>query len=336
MANIPGASSITPSVVTNIETQTTGVSVPGGIRIASIIGLGARSEIIVASAQGGGKDGLNPSYTSANGSDGRHFTLDFSPIVPNRTTLFLNGIPLVGTEINITPTTTFPDTFQYALDVSTGHILMQAAYIVNQGGSFYTIGATNVGVGTIQMTPSSPAGNGPQLIDVNAPQEVWTIKCVQVQRNNLNQPIPGTASFVAFGSVSGNVLDGYGNPAIWIANNTLENNTILSFTIRETVVNNVVVSPFREGDYFTVEVHSGVLAANASLTATYIAEQDINNPVFYSNIKQITTNFGSPSLDNTLSLGCQLAFANDTPGIMCVEAAPSLPRTRGQLPGNVY
>src|ERR1700722_5744721 len=335
MANIPGASSITPAVVTNIETQTTGVSVPGGVRIASIIGLGARSEVIVASGIGGGQDGLNDTYTSANGSDGRHFTLDFFPIVSNRTTLFLNGIPLVGTEINITPTTTFPDNFNYAVDIETGHILMQAAYVVDQGGSFYTAGATNVGIGTIQMTPSSSAGNGPNLIDQNAPQEVWTIKCIQVQRNNLNQPIAGTASFVAFGSVSGNLLDGYGNPAIWIANNTLENNTILSFTIQETVVNSTVVSPFREGDYFTVDVDSGVLAANASLTATYIAEQDINNPVFYSNIKDIVTNFGATSLDNTLTLGCQLAFANSTPGIMCVEAAPSLPRrTSYQLETN--
>src|ERR1700752_2237489 len=116
MPNIPGANNILPAVVTDVETITNGISVPGGIRIASIIGEGARSEVIISSALGGGQDGLDPTYTSQTGSDGRHFTLDFFPIISNRTTLFKNGIPLVGTELTITPTTTFPDNFDYAVD----------------------------------------------------------------------------------------------------------------------------------------------------------------------------------------------------------------------------
>ena len=60
MANIPGATNILPGVVVDIETIGTGTSVPGGFRIAAIIGEGARSETIVALANGGGNDGLNP------------------------------------------------------------------------------------------------------------------------------------------------------------------------------------------------------------------------------------------------------------------------------------
>ncbi len=85
-------------------------------------------------------------------------------------------------------------------------------------------------------------------------------------------------------------------------------------------------SPFRQGDYFTVKVSSGVLVRGDSLTASYIAVSDINNPTFLSSTSQIQTNYGNVSLSNTLSLGCQLAFANQTLGIMCVEAAPPLPR----------
>lgn len=40
----------------------------------------------------------------------------------------------------------------------------------------------------------------------------------------------------------------------------------------------------------------------------------------------ISTKFGVASTDNNLTLGCQLAFANAAPGIMCLQAAPSMPR----------
>jgi len=323
MPNIPGATSVGPGVITNIVTQTNGASVPGGVRIAAIIGTGARSEIVVASANGGGNDGLNPTYTSTiTGLDGRHFLLSTSPDVPGFTQLFKNGVPLVGIEGAIT-NNAFSDVYDYMFDPTTGQIELQTAHLVDQGGSFYTIGVTNVGVGTLTNLT---------LADVNAPPETWTIKCVSVQRNNLNQPIAGTASFVAFGSVSGNVVDANGNTIVWVANNTVATNSILSFSILETVNGmSVTISPFREGDYFTVQVASGVLLRGNSLTASYIAVSDINNPVFQDTISTIVTNYGSPSyvaggIGNSLSLGCQLAFANQAPGIMCVEAAPPLPR----------
>jgi hypothetical protein len=316
MANIPSANNILPGVVTNVITQSTGASVPGGARITCIIGEGARQEIIVASAVGGGNDGLDGYYTSTNGSDGRHFLLQYSPIISNREQLYKNGRLLQGLEQSIDQNP-FPFTYDYRIDISNGQIELQQAHLVDQGGTFYLAGASNVGVGTIQNL---------SLVDVNAPNETWTIKCVSVQRNNLNQPIAGTAQFVAFGSVSGNVLDANGNPTVWIANNQTVSNSILMFSISETMNGPTTISPFRPGDYFTVQVSSGVLTKNDSLTATYIAVSDINSPTFFTSVQQINTKHGLPSLTNTLSLGCQLAFANSPPGIMCLQAAPPLPR----------
>jgi hypothetical protein len=322
MANIPGGSGVLPGVYTNVYTNSTAVSVPGGTRIAAIIGTGARNEIVVASANGSGNDGLNPTYSGVTGSDGRHFVLNFFPEVSNWTQLFKNGVPLIGLEGVITATSTFSYSFDYMFNPVNGQIELQTAHLVDQGGSYYVAGATNIGVGYI---PTSGDGYL-ELVDVNAPTETWTIKCISVQRNNLNQPIPGTAIFVAFGSVSGNVLDANGNTITWIANGTVASNSILSFAIFETQSGNTTISPFNPGDYFTVEVASGVLVRGDSLTAVYIPEGDLNNPIFQSSMSNILNTYGAVSLTNTLSLGCQLAFANSTPGIMCVEAAPPLPR----------
>ena len=317
MANFSGGQSALPGTYSEASTLTSGTSSPATNRVASIIGLGARSEVIISSALGGGLDGLDGYWSNVGASDGRHFALSTSPIISNRTQLFKKGVLLQGTEDDLPNSNPFSDSYDYRIDITSGDIELQTAHLVDQGGTFYTNGVANVGVGTLTNL---------SLVDVNANSETWTIKCVSVQRNNLNQPIPGTAVFVAFGSVSGNVLNANGSPATWIANNTVATNSILSFSIFETLSGLSTISPFRQGDYFTIEVASGVLSKNDSLTASYIAVADINNPTFYSTIKDIQSNFGLPSLSNTLSLGCQLAFANSTPGIMCVEAAPSLPR----------
>jgi len=198
MADIPGATNALPGVFTLVQTVGAGAAIPGGSRVTAMIGQGQSNVTIVAQAQGGGLDGLDPTYTTTSGSDGRHFLLAGAPLVPNRTTLFLNGIPLVGMESTITATTVFSNQFQYLLDPVTGEILLQAAYIVNQGGAFYVPLPTNVGLGSI---------NGLTLVDVNAPPETWTVRCIAVQRNSLNQPIGGTAQFIAIGSVSGAQVD---------------------------------------------------------------------------------------------------------------------------------
>lgn len=309
--NITGTNgSALPGPYTQVETQSTGVSVPGGTRIASIIGEGSRVEVLISGASGGGNDGLNPTYTSTTGSDGRHFLTSQFPLVSNRVTVFRNGLPLVGLEQAIS-STPFSSQYDYRVDIALGRIEMQTAHLVDLGGKFYTVGSNNVGDGYAANIT---------LDDLNAPTETWTVKCVSVQRDNTNAPVASTAKFVAFGSISGNVLDANGNVVTWTANGPVVTNSILSFSIVETG------TVLREGDSFTIKVSSGVLNKNDTLTANYITESNLNDPQFLQSMDDITAKHGLVSVDNTLSLGCQLAFANGTSGIMCVQAKPSIPR----------
>ena len=111
------------------------------------------------------------------------------------------------------------------------------AVLVNQGGgNYYLPGSNNVGTGTI---------NSLILVDGNDRTETWTIKCVEVLYNSLNQPIFGTARFSAIGTVSGGHPGG--QEFVWISDGVVVSNGILSFSITET-------SQFHVGDYFTVQV----------------------------------------------------------------------------------
>lgn len=318
MANIPGATNVLPGVFTDVITQSRGVAIPGGSRIAAIIGEGSTDETLVSQANGGGKDGLDPTYSSTTGADGRHFQLKNFPLISNRTTLFKNGIPLVGLESAI-DSNPFSSKYDYRIDIDTGRIELQSAVIADQGGAFYVALSTNVGDGYISNLT---------LEDVNAPPETWTIRCVSVQRNVLNQPIAATAKFLAFGSVSGAKLDANGNPIIWVANDNIVSNGIISFSLAETQVMSTVVSAFREGDAFTIIVHSGVLNKNDSLTINEIPVANLNDPVLVQGMGDVVGRHGFPSLTNNLALGCQLAFANTAPALMTVQAAPPMPRRR--------
>jgi hypothetical protein len=315
MPSIPGATNVLPGVFTDIITQSRGVSIPGGSRIAVIMGEGATEETLVSQASGGGKDGLNPTYTSTSGADGRHFQLSTYPVVSNRVQLFKNGIPLVGFEQSIA--STFSNKYDYIVDISTGRIALQTAHLVDQGGANYVPLTTNVGDGYLATL---------SLVDVNAPPETWTIRCVSVVRNALGNPIQNTAKFTAFGSVSGTKLDANGNPVIWTSNGALVSNGVLRFSIYETKVGGTSVAPFREGDAFTILVASGVLIRNDSLTATYIPTANLNDPVLLQGLEDVSKRHGYPSVDNNLSLGCQLAFANSASAVMTVQTAPSMPR----------
>ena len=316
MANIPGATNVIPGVFTDVITQSRGVSVPGGARIAAMIGEGSTDETIVSQALGGGQDGLNPSYTSPTGSDGRHFQLSNFPLISNRTTLFKNGIPLVGLE-SLIDSNAFSNAYDYRIDIETGQVELQRGHLVDQGGSFWTALSTNVGLGAL---------NTLTLEDANAQPETWTIRCIKVQRDSMNQPIGGTASFLAFGSISGAKLDANGNPIVWIANDDVVSNGVISFSISETMVGPTVVSPFREGDAFLVLVGSGVLIRNDSLQANYIPVAVLNDPILLQGLGDVVKRHGLPSVSNNLALGAQLAFANSAPALMTVQAAPPLPR----------
>jgi hypothetical protein len=126
----------------------------------------------------------------------------------------------------------------------------QPVRLVDQGGgNFFTASPSNVGHGSVtNLTAVSGSGG---------PTETWTIKCVFVQRDMSNNPMPGTAQFIAIGTVSGQKLDVHGNPFVWTANGMVVSNGILSFSITETA------PPFRPGDLFTIKV-AGAVAGAAS------------------------------------------------------------------------
>jgi len=310
MSNIPGAPNALPNTYSEVTTLSSGVSVPGGIRLAAIMGEGARVETLISSARGSGNDGLNSTYTNTTGRDGRHFLVSKYPLISNRTTLYKNGIPLVGLEDSI-DSSSFPSQYDYRVEIATGRIELQTAALVDQGGAFYSASALNVGTGTI---------NSLQLLDVNAPTETWTIRCTSVIRDGYGAPIDGYAKFIAQGSVSGLVLDGYGNQIVWQSNGVTVNNGILTFNITEGL------TALREGDKFIIKVKSGALLNGDSLSVTYIAESDINDIEFFDDINKLTAKHGYSSLTNRLSLGAQLAFANVPPGVFTCQTAPSVPR----------
>ena len=309
MPSFPGSDNALPGVYTLAETVSSGLSIPSGTRLGVIIGEGLRPETIVASANGGGNDGFDPDFLGPNGADGRHFLLNNAPIIENRTTLYKNGITLAGTEGPLTGS--FNTQYDYIVDTTTGQIELQAARLVDQGGHYYSASSLNTGNGTV--------GNL-SLVDPNAPSETWTIRVSSVLRDGYGNPIDGYARFVANGTVSGSPLDGYGQVVVWQSNGTVVSNGILNFSITEGT------TAFREGDRFIIEVNGGALLAGDKLSATYIAVTDINSPVFFTNMDEFTAKHGMPSLTNTLSLGGQLAFANGTPGVWALQAAPPVPR----------
>ena len=315
MPNFPGATGARPGPYAETVTTSTGTSVPGGQRLAVLVGEGSRVERLISSAVGGGHDGLNPSYSSSNGSDGRHFALRIFPIISNRTVLFKNGVPLVGHEESITGTT-FSSLYDYRLEIETGRIELQGAALVDQGGAFYSANSANVGNGTISSLT---------LQDVNAPTETWTVRCSSVKRDGYGNPIDGYAKFIAQGSISGVPLDGYGNAIVWQSNGTVTSNSILSFAINEGS------TAFREGDKFIIKVKGGALSRGDSLVAHYIGVSDINDPEFFTDLDDLVAKHGQPSLENRLSLGAQLAFANRPPGVWACQAAPSVPRRKSYV-----
>src|ERR1035437_4001212 len=312
MANIPGGTGVLPGAFTDVITASRGVAIPGGTRIAAMIGEGSTDQTLVSQAQGSGGDGLDSTYSTVTGADGRHFLASNAPFNAGRTTLFKNGIPLVGTETLI-DSNAFSSQFDYRIDISTGKIELQRAHLVDQGGIFYIALSCNVGVGSV---------NNLTLLDVNAPPETWTIRCVSVQRDAGNLPISNTAKFLAFGSVSGAKLDANGNPIVWMANNAVVSNGTISFSIQETVP----AFPFREGDAFTIKVASGVLNRSDSLTINAIPSLFLNDPVLVQGMGDVVSRHGLPSVSNSLSLGAQLAFANSASVLITAQAAPAMPR----------
>lgn len=313
MPNIPGISGfVQPEVFSRDQTLQRAVSIPGGLRILSIIGEGRREEVIVDSANGGGNDGLNSSFTSATGAVGRFFTTSLFPLVENRIELRKNDVALRLQEAAISATTSIPANFDARIDPDTGEIELQSATLVDQGGLLYEASAGNSGDGYLST---------PTLADVNAPAETWTIRVTSVLRDSYGSPIRGQASFLASGSVSGQLLDDYGQAFIWKSDGYAVSNGILSFAIF-----NPTGDIFDIGDRFTIEVDSQVLQARDELKALYIATADLEDPETFIDPAKLYVKHGQPSLTNTLSLGAQMAFENGATSVLAVQAKPPLPR----------
>lgn len=313
-SNIPGATRANPGVKTLVQTLITGVSVPSGARLAVIMGEGTREETLVASANGGGNDGIGSGCNLTGTPVGRFFKFasqeDLGPVVSNRTIIEKNGVQLTITEGTIS-STPFDSRFDARVDTTNACVELQTASLVDQGGEYWLASSNNTGSGVI---------SGLSLLDVNAPAETWTIKCSSVRRDGYGNPIDGYARFVARGSESGSPLDGYGNVVTWTSNGTSNNNGILQFAITEGA------TAFREGDSFTIQTQGGALTAGDRLTAKYIAVKDINDPQFFTSLNALAAKHGTPSLENRLSLGAQLAFSNGSPGIYAMQCAPAIPR----------
>jgi len=313
-ANFPGAGNAVPGVYTQTESLTTGVAVPSGARTAVLMGEGNREEVIVNLAVGNGNDGIGSDCTLTGTPDGRHFILGgqqaIGPLIPNRTRLFRNGVELRVLESPIDDNP-FDSRYDARVDIQSDCVELQRAALVDQGGELFRPGGANTGNGTVTNL---------SLLDPNAPAETWTARVTSVRRDGYGNPIDGYAQFVVRGTVSGVVLDGYGNQITWQSDGQTRNNGVLQFAISEGS------TAFVEGDSFVFEVSGGSLRVGESLTANYIPEIDINDPQFFTDINQLTAKHGSPSLSNRLSLGAQLAFANGTPGVFALQCAPPLPR----------
>lgn len=312
-ASFPGAGNAVPGVYTQTESLTDGVAVPSGSRTAVLIGEGNRSEVLVNLAVGNGNDGIGADCTLNGTPDGRHFILGgqegVGPLIPNRTRIFRNGVEQRVLEATIDDNT-FDSRYDVRVDIATDCVELQRAALVDQGGALYRPG-NNTGNGDVTNL---------SLLDPNAPAETWTARVTSIRRDGYGNPVDGYARFVVRGSVSGVVLDGYGNQIAWQSDGQVRNNGVLQFAINEGTTS------FVEGDVFVFEVSGGSLRVGESLSANYIPEIDINDPQYFTDINQLVAKHGEPSLDNRLSLGAQLAFSNGTPGVWALQAAPSIPR----------
>lgn len=318
MPNIPGiVGYIQPAVIARVRTRSRAVSIPGGLRVLCIVGEGKREEVIVDSAKGDGTDGFDPTFTTVSDGYGRFFRLANYPVIENRTTLYLNGSELRILEADI-DSNSFSSYYDARFEPETGKIELQAASLVEHGGQYYTESSTNVGDGYL---------SGLTLVDTNSPAETWTIRCSSVLRDSYGSPVRGQATFVASGSVTGQVKDAYGQPYIWYSDGTTVSNTILSFAI----YNPSPRQPFDIGDRFSVEVASHVLKSRDSLEASYIAEADLNDPTTFTDPVKLFDKHGQPDTENTLSLGAQMAFENGATSVLALQAKPPLPRRTSEI-----
>jgi len=319
MPNIPGVQGpLIPSVVTRVRVRSRALSIPGGLRVLCLVGEGRREEVLVDSAQGGGADGFVPDFSQlATDGYGRFFRLANTSIVSNRTSLLLNGSELRLLEEALDGNS-FSSSYDARIDISTGQIELQSASIVDQGGILYSESSGNTGDGYLSAI---------NLTDSNAPAETWTIRCTSVLKDSYGAPIREQATFIASGSVSGQLVDSYGQPFTWKSDGAAVDNGILSFAI----YNPSPSQPHDVGDRYSIQVSSKVLQERDTLEARYIAEADLLDPQTFTEPEKLYIKHGQPDLENTLSFAAQLAFENGATSVLAVQAKPALPRRTSEI-----
>ena len=173
-----------------------------------------------------------------------------------------------------------------------GHLVLQS------NNEFYLPSPSNVGQGSLGSL---------QLVGEGL-NETWSVRCIFVQRDTGGNPIANTAKFIAIGSRSGDIVDGYGNYIIWRANGPVVSNGILSFSVIETV-------PFLPGDSFTVQV-DGVIPGitggrgfdNTPITAHYINGFDGYNT--WNPLVEVYTPGESLKYDNIYACTARFEYPN--------------------------
>jgi len=315
---------VQPDIFTRVRTRERVNAISGGSRVLAIVGEGETEETLVISATGGGADGWNSDYSGTANPDGRHFQISKIGLVNSRSTIFKNGVPLATLEEQIT-SKAFDNRYDARVDPLTGRVELQRAHVVDFGTDvngitlYYSVNSSNVGTGVPVITQSS-------LVDTNAPAETWTARVVGVIKNSGGDIISGEASISVTGTESGQLLDVNGNPYVWKSGWVAVSNGVLNLAFTESG------TPFNVGDRFTMQVDSGVLSVNDSLSARYIASEDLNNPETFSSPQDAFAIYGDPSVTNTLSLGMQMAFENGAPVVTAVMAKPPVPRKTTEYP----
>jgi hypothetical protein len=179
-----------------------------------------------------------------------------------------------------------------------------AHLVLQSNNQYYLPNPNNVGQGTLTNL---------QLVGSDR-NENWRIVCIFVQRDGSGNPVPATAKFSTIGSVSGNVVDGYGEYITWEADAGVFSNGILSFAISENS------PPFREGDSFLVQTEGAIpgLSSGRGFDGTVPAEHTVDgydgyhlyNPMItfftageslkYDNVYSCTSRFEYPNFPFTI------------------------------------
>jgi hypothetical protein len=281
------------------------------------MGEGEIEEVVVESAEGSGADGLDSDFAGSTSPTGRHFALNNASLTSNRTTILLNGSPLAVTEGTIS-TSAFDSQYDARLEIATGRIELQQSHLVPEGSdgavaTYYAANANNTGNGNPVLVSTS-------LVDTSAPAETWTIRVISVVRDGYGDEIAGNATLSVSGSTSGIIKDDNGNAIRWKSDGVAVSNGILTFSVVEGSV------PFAVGDRFTVVVDSQVLKANDNLIVQYLPTLILEDPELFLDPESLFAKHGQPSATNTLSLGAQIAFSNNAPAVLAMQAKPPVPR----------